>query len=94
MDLKTITNSALAREAHDRLLLFIDPQIQILVNEADGVAEVEDRRFSYAGGQLVLLGFCPKCSQEVPSTAIRNLADLGAQMRAFRPGRHDCMDVD
>jgi hypothetical protein len=94
MDLKSQANSAMAREAGNLLAVLIDPHIPIELDEANGAAVADGHRFSYASGALVMLGFCAKCGQEVPSGRIRTLADLGQQMRDFRPARHDCMDVD
>lgn len=64
--------------------------------KAGTVTDEEGHTFTYSNGGLVLLGFCPKCSQEVPSKRIRSAADLGDLFNRFVPDPrgHDCADID
>jgi hypothetical protein len=95
--LSEIGKAARAQAAMDALttLLECDTITSLVPDLQEGtVTDEEGHTFTYANGGLALLGFCPKCSQEVPSRRIRSAADLGDLFNNFRAAQHDCMDID
>lgn len=97
--LSDVGRAARAQAAMDALTTLVecDTITSLVPNFQTGtVIDEEGHSFTYSNGGLVLLGFCPKCSQEVPSKRIRSAADLGDLFNRFVPDPrgHDCMDVD
>jgi hypothetical protein len=62
-------------------------------DDAAGTVTLEEDTYTHSAGHLRLMGFCAVCGQEVPSKPIRRLADVADLKRAFRPEKHECLDV-
>ena len=83
---------------HDALIALVGSEkladCSVNKDTTGGTMTVDDIPFGWADGRLRVMGFCPKCAQEVPSLPIRSLADIADYVKDFRPMRHQCMDVD
>jgi hypothetical protein len=66
-----------------------------ITRNEDGTVTIDGTQFAYSNGRLTMIGYCQQCRMEVPSKPIRTWADIGDQLRRFKPDpKHDCMDVD
>ena len=87
-DAAKVTRSRLAEvfASAEETLKDYDP----FVDEKTGTVVVDGSTFSCVEGKLRIMGFCPNCAMEVPSTPIRRLADVFDQRENFRPAKHSC----
>lgn len=69
-------------------------ECEVEIDEKNGVVKVDTIPFTIAEGKLRMLGYCPKCAMEHPSTPIRTAADIADNYSRFKPMRHICDDVD
>jgi hypothetical protein len=96
MTLTDATMKDLANVTADRIKAILADTVafaSFTKNFSNGTVTLEGDTYTCSANQLRLMGFCAVCGQEVMSKPIRRLADIADQKRAFRPEKHECMDI-